>query len=57
MRISGRPLFWFVVVMLVFLFWRAPQQMSAVLGGLGQAFFVIGNGIASFLANLTNIPL
>lgn len=57
MRISGRPLFWFVIVMLVFLFWRAPQQMSAVLGGLGHAFVTIGDGIASFLGSLTNTPL
>ncbi len=53
MRISGRPLFWFVVVMLVFLFWRAPQEMSDVLGGIGRAFVAIGDGIAAFIRALT----
>jgi ABC-type transport system involved in multi-copper enzyme maturation permease subunit len=56
MTIIGRPLYWFAIVMLVFLFWRAPQQMSAVLGGIGTAFVAIGDGIASFIAELTNTP-
>ncbi len=56
MKISGRPFFWFVIVMLVFLFWRAPDQMSASLGAIGRAFVKIGDGIASFLGSLTDTP-
>jgi hypothetical protein len=57
MKISGRPLFWFMIVMVLFLFWRAPQQMSAVLSGLGYAFVALGEEIAKFLAELTHKPL
>ncbi len=53
MTIIGRPLYWFVIVMLVFLVWRAPEQMSAVLGGIGSAFMAIGDGIAAFITELT----
>jgi hypothetical protein len=56
MTIIGRPLYWFVIVMLVFLVWRAPEQMSAVLGGIGSAFVAIGDGFAAFLGELTNTP-
>jgi hypothetical protein len=54
MTIIGRPLYWLVIVMLVFLVWRAPQQMSAVLGGIGSAFMAVGDGIATFIAELTD---
>ena len=57
MKISGRPLFWLIIVMLVFLFWRAPDQMSAVLGGIGGAFVAVAEGIAAFLGSLTDTPL
>jgi hypothetical protein len=55
--ISGRPLFWFVLVLLIYLVWRAPQQMSAALGALGTAFVAIGEGMAAFIGNLTNTPV
>ena len=57
MRIAGRPLFWFIIALLVFLFWRAPQAMSAVLGALGHAFVAIGDGFAAFFSALTHKPL
>jgi hypothetical protein len=46
-----------MIVMVLFLFWRAPQQMSAVLSGLGHAFVALGEGIAKFLGELTHKPL
>ena len=49
MKISGRPLFWFVAIMLIYLIWSAPTQVSAVLGGIGRGFAAFGDGIAAFL--------
>jgi hypothetical protein len=57
MKIAGRPLFWLIIALLVFLFWKAPQAMSAVLGGLGRAFIAIGNGLAAFFSALTHKSL
>jgi hypothetical protein len=57
MKISGRPLFWFVVALILFLFWRAPGPMSAVLGGIVQGFASIGDGVAKFLSEVTEEPL
>lgn len=57
MKISGRPLFWFIIALLLFLFWKAPDPMSAVLGGLASAFVSIGNGVAEFLSSLTGKSL
>jgi|tagenome__1003787_1003787.scaffolds.fasta_scaffold20904079_3 hypothetical protein len=54
MRISGRPFFWFVVVIVVLLVWRAPQEMSAVLSGIGNVFVSITDGIAAFIHALTD---
>lgn len=54
MKISGRPLFWFVIAMLVYLIWSAPTEMSAALGGIGSAFAAVGNGIAAFVGALTS---
>lgn len=56
MRIVGRPLFWLVIALVVFLFWKAPEPMSAVLGGLGHVFGAIGNGLAKFLGSMTHKP-
>jgi hypothetical protein len=53
MKISGRPLFWFLIALILFLFWKAPGPMSAVLGGIGGTFAAIGTGFAKFLSNLT----
>jgi F0F1-type ATP synthase assembly protein I len=57
MRVAGRPLSWLIVALVVFLLWRAPGPMSAILGGLGGIFLAIGNGLASFLSNVTKRPL
>jgi hypothetical protein len=53
MKVSGRPLFWFVLVLLIFLVWRAPQDMSSGLGAIGRAFVAIADGIAAFIHALT----
>jgi hypothetical protein len=53
MKVSGRPLFWFVIALVLFLFWRAPGPMSAMLGGIAHGFASIGNGVATFLSSLT----
>jgi uncharacterized protein YggT (Ycf19 family) len=53
MRISGRPLFWFVVVIVVLMVWRAPQDMSDVLSGIGNLFVSIADGVAAFIRALT----
>lgn len=56
MRIAGRPIFWFIVALILFLFWKASEPMSALLGGIGHAFSVIGNGFATFLGSMTHKP-
>ena len=53
MKISGRPLFWFLIALTLFLFWKAPQTMSNLLSGIGGLFVGIGNGVAQFLGQLT----
>jgi hypothetical protein len=57
MKISGRPLFWIAIALILFLFWRAPGPMSAVLGGIGHGFAAIGNGVATFLSSITGKPI
>jgi hypothetical protein len=57
MKVSGRPLFWFIIALILFLFWKAPGPMSAVLGGIAGGFASIGNGVAAFLSSLTGKPL
>ena len=57
MKISGRPLFWFLIALILFLFWKAPGPMSAVLGGIGGTFAAIGSGFAKFLSSLTGKSL
>jgi hypothetical protein len=57
MKVSGRPLFWFIIALILFLFWKAPGPMSAVLGGIAGGFASIGNGVATFLSSLTGEPL
>ena len=52
MKISGRPLFWFVVVVVVLMVWRAPQDMSDVLSGIGRFFVSIADGAAAFIRAL-----
>ncbi|HEY2443773.1 MAG TPA: hypothetical protein VGI31_11600 [Streptosporangiaceae bacterium] len=56
MKIAGRPLFWLIIALLVFLFWKAPEPMSAALSGLGHAFAVIGDGLAKLLGSMTHKP-
>jgi hypothetical protein len=57
MKVIGRPLAWAIVAIVVYLLWRAPQPMSAVLGGIGHIFAAIGHGFAVFLSKLTGKPL
>jgi hypothetical protein len=52
-KISGRPLFWFVVVIVVLMAWRAPNDMSAALGGIGTVFVKIAEGVGAFIHALT----
>ena len=55
--ILARPLYWFIAALVVFELWHAPEPMSAVLGAIGHAFLLIGEGIGSFLSALTHKPL
>ncbi|WP_380118131.1 hypothetical protein [Dactylosporangium cerinum] len=57
MNVSGRPLFWVILALILFLFWKAPGPMSAVLGGIASGFASVGNGVAAFLSSLTGEPL
>jgi hypothetical protein len=57
MKVMGRPLAWAIVAIVVYLLWRAPQPMSAILGGIGHIFAAIGHGFAVFLSKLTGKPL
>jgi hypothetical protein len=52
-KISGRPLFWFVVVIVVLMAWKAPDDMSAALGGIGNVFVKIAEGVGAFIHALT----
>ena len=57
MKISGRPLFWLIIALILFLFWKAPRPMSAVLGGIAGGFASFGDGVATILSSLTGEPL
>jgi hypothetical protein len=45
---------WFLAILVIFLFWQAPQTMSDVLDGIGSAFMAIVRGVAAFLEALTD---
>jgi hypothetical protein len=45
--------FWRWLALVVFIVWRAPLAVSALLGDLGHIFGAIGNGFAQFLSSFT----
>ena len=49
MNIKGGPIFWFVLAIVVYLIYKAPTDVSRILGAAGHAFVAIGNGVQSFL--------
>jgi hypothetical protein len=52
-RLAGRPLFYLILALVVFLLWKAPLAMSALLADLGHIFGAIGNGLAQFFGSFT----
>ena len=52
MNIKGGPIFWFVLAIVVYLIYKAPTDVSRILGAAGHAFVAIGNGAQSFLEAL-----
>ncbi|MGO9078300.1 MAG: hypothetical protein ACLQDY_04585 [Streptosporangiaceae bacterium] len=56
MRIAGRPLFWLIAALVIFLLWRAPEQVSGLLAAIGHLFAAIAEGIARFLGAIVGRP-
>lgn len=52
MKITGGPIFWFVLAIVVYLIYKAPNDVSRILAAAGHAFVAIGNGTQSFLEAL-----
>jgi hypothetical protein len=49
MNVRGGPIFWAIVILLVYLAAKAPGTLSALLNAIGHALVVFAHGVAAFL--------
>lgn len=54
---AGSPGFWLILALVVFLIWKAPLAVSALLEDLGHIFAAIGDGLAGFITSFTGTLL
>ena len=51
-KLWGGPIFWLIVLVLLYMAYKAPQTLSALIGSIFHLFGTIGNGFVQFLHNL-----
>jgi hypothetical protein len=51
-KLLRRPAFWIVVVIVIFVIYKAPTDVSAILRLVGQILVAIINGLGAFLRAL-----
>jgi hypothetical protein len=52
--IGGRPTFWVIIVLFVYLAIKAPMTLSDVLHAIGHLIAALGTGVTHFLTTLTS---
>jgi hypothetical protein len=51
-RLRGGVIFWLIVVVLLYMAYKAPTTLSALIGSILHLFATIGNGFVQFLNHL-----
>lgn len=51
-RLWGGPIFWFIIVILLYMAYKAPTTLSDLIGSIFHLIGTIGNGVVQFLNHL-----